>query len=201
MNGQQAGKFFVTGLPRSRTAWMAAFLSTGESLCLHEPSYRMRSIEDLVPMLDSRFYRHIGVSESGLGFFTKWIIDHLQARVLVIERDIGEVEQALKKLGFPSNFPYCTMLLEALLEVRDHPMVKWVHFNALQHKRVMQDIYWWLLPGMAFDEVRWQQFENFRIEIDMQRGLERYVKHQDNMTTLFADVNARLRELANAKAA
>lgn len=29
--------FFVTGLPRSRTAWLAALLTTDRSLCLHDP--------------------------------------------------------------------------------------------------------------------------------------------------------------------
>lgn len=28
--------FFITGLPRSRTAWMAAFLTNGEVFCAHE---------------------------------------------------------------------------------------------------------------------------------------------------------------------
>ena len=108
----------------------------------------------------------------------------------------------MRKMGITAeNFPYCAMLLEALLEMKGHPMVKWVHFNSLVHKRVMQDIYWWLLPGMAFDEVRWEQFANFRIEIDSAKTIDRFRRNQDNAATLFADVNARLREFAHAKAA
>jgi hypothetical protein len=201
MNGKQAGKFFVTGLPRSRTAWMAAFLSTGETLCLHEPEYRLQAIEELPALLDSTFYRHFGVSSSGLGFFTKWIIDNMQARVLVIDRDIGEVEDSLKKLGIPiDRFLYCRLLQERLQEIRDHPMVKWISFPSLQHRRVMQEIYWWLMPGCAFDEDRWQQFNGFNIEVDLLKTVQLVQKSQGNFDSLFKDVHASLREMAKQSA-
>lgn len=190
-----AGKFFVTGLPRSRTAWMAAFLSTGESLCMHEPSYKMSSIEDLRPILDSTFYKYIGVSDSGLGYFAPWIIENLQCRMLVIERDFPDVADSLVKLGFDLRYihDYCNALMGPLLAVKAHPLVKWVHFNSLVHKRVMQDIYWWLMPGMAFDEARWTEFANFHIEVDLKRTIDKTLKNQSNFDKLYADLHRKIR--------
>ena len=203
MNGQQAGKFFVTGLPRSRTAWMSAFLSTGETLCYHEPSYQIAKIEELPRLYDSTFYRHIGVSESGLGFHIEWILENIKCRTLIIERDIGDVEESMREMGIPMDrFYYCDLLLQTLLDVKNHPLVKWVHFNSLVHKRVMQDIYWWLMPGMAFDEQRWEQFSEFKIEIaDPRKMLAKAQKYGDNLSSLYGEVNARLREMASGQAA
>lgn len=195
-----ASKFVVTGLPRSRTAWMAAFLSTGETLCLHEPSYRMMSIEDLNEILDTNFYKHIGVSESGLGFFAPWILENLQCRMLVIERDFGDVERSMRKFGFPPQFSYdyCAVVMESLLAVKRHPLVKWVHFNSLVNKRVMQDIYWWLMPGMAFDEARWTEFEGMKIEADINRMLAKFQKYKANIDSVFAELNRRVQERQSA---
>jgi len=201
--GKPAGRFFVTGLPRSRTAWMAAFLSTGETLCIHEPSCKIQAIEELETMLDTTFYRYIGVSESGLGFFVKDIIEKLKCRTLVIERDIGEVAESLRKIGvpMPPKYKYLDLLLDRLSEVRMHPMVKWVHFNSLVHKRVIQEVYWWLMPGIAFDEARWSEFSNLNIQVDAVRQAEKARRYQTNLEMLYRDVNARLRDLAHEAAA
>ena len=201
MNGQQAGKFFVTGLPRSRTAWMSAFLSTGETLCLHEPCCLISQIDQLPAVLDTTFYKHMGFADSGLGFHIEWILENLKPRTLIIERDVAEVEESFRKAGLvANNFYYCDLLAQTLLEFRDHPLVKWVHFNSLGHKRVMQDIYWWLMPGMAFDEARYEQFSSFNIEVNLERTIERAYKSEKNLESLFRDTHETLREMSRASA-
>ena len=202
MKGEQSGKFFVTGLPRSRTAWMAAFLSTGETLCYHEPSYKISKIDQLPTLFDSTFYKHLGISDSGLGFHIEWILENVKPRTLIIERDVEEVKASLKEhMGVPmEHFYYCELLHETLAQFRNHPLVKWVSFNSLVHKRVMQDIYWWLMPGSAFDEERWEQFANLHIEVDLPKIIERTKKYHGNMCSLFESVNQTLADLARESA-
>ncbi len=197
MKGEPSGKFFVTGLPRSRTAWMSAFLTTGETLCYHEPSCHIAKIEDISTFFDSTFYKHIGVSESSLGFFIEWILENIKPRTLIIERDIAEVKESMRQIGLPMDrFYFCELLQETLSQFRDHPLVKVVHFNSLVHKRVMQDVYWHLMPGCAFDEERWAQFNGMSIEGIPHAMLEKARKYADNLALLYADINGVLRELA-----
>ena len=54
-------RFFITGLPRSRTAWMAAFMTSGNAVCLHEP-------RNWAAMWNHDGAQHVGISDSGLGF-------------------------------------------------------------------------------------------------------------------------------------
>jgi hypothetical protein len=139
-------KYFITGLPRSRTTWMSRYMPN----CVHEPIAEMRNIENLIDV----YARYDGVSDSGLGLWIDWILANIKPKTLIIERDIGEVEKSLEAMGMGlprTNF--CDLLLAKLNEFKDHPLVMTVPFAALGNERVMQRVWWHLLgPNVAFDE-------------------------------------------------
>ncbi len=56
--------FVVYGLPRSRTYWLAQFLSYGPWAVYHEETKNIRSIEDLKSFLSQDF---VGASETAAG--------------------------------------------------------------------------------------------------------------------------------------
>lgn len=149
--------FLITGLPRSRTAWMAAFME-----CDHEPRFNLESREDIAEY----FSKNQGCSDHGLGFWAKYIVEDLKVRTVIIDRPIDEVEASLETLGldFPKN-NYCDVLLDKLSEVREHPLVMCVPFKALNEIRVMQKVFWHLRPGVAFDEERFNLMKNIIIEV------------------------------------
>ena len=39
--------FFITGLPRSRTAWLANWFTYGHTFCFHEACRKVGKIEEL----------------------------------------------------------------------------------------------------------------------------------------------------------
>lgn len=158
-------RFLITGLPRSRTAWMAAFTSCGPAFCYHEPSAMMGEIEDLEDVYARPGgYQHVGASDHGLGFWITEILARFKPRTLVIMRDQQDVEQSMHELGMPAT-NFCELLTERLLAVRQHPLVQYVPFEALDDMATMRKAWFHLLPGVPFDEGRYREFSKFHIEL------------------------------------
>lgn len=152
-------KYLITGLPRSRTAWMAQFMPN----CVHEPITYMKKIEDIKTV----YADHDGISDSGLGFWLDWILHNVAPRTLIIDRDLDEVEKSLAEmnLGLPAT-NYCELLQEKLDEHAKHPLVLRVPYEALGNMRVMQKVWWHLLGHRyAFDEARFKRMNAINITV------------------------------------
>lgn len=81
--------FLITGLPRSRTAWLAAFMSAGNCVCLHEP----RNWESVFASDGPKF---VGISDSGLGFQLGRIMQDYDMPVLIVERLLKRLRHRLR---------------------------------------------------------------------------------------------------------
>ena len=98
--------FFITGLPRSRTLWLANYFSFGWSLCHHELTFEAidRDMEFdggefRLRMLDNPC-RYIGNSDSGMLPFWREIGDLFpHAPWLVVTRPENEVRASLAAAG------------------------------------------------------------------------------------------------------
>ncbi len=91
--------YFVLGTPRSRTAWLAAFLSTRERPCQHEPSRSLRSHADLLALLRTP---DLAASDSALTFRWRDIRrESPGARIVVVRRPLGEVIESAAAAGLP----------------------------------------------------------------------------------------------------
>ena len=88
--------YFVTGLPRSRTAWFSEWLPD----CLHEGVEGCYTHREYIKKLGSK-----GDSNSSLMFFPieRYFPD---APVLIVERDFDEVMASLEKLGLFNDNVY-----------------------------------------------------------------------------------------------
>jgi len=86
--------FFVTGLPRTRTAWFSEYLPN----CLHEGMEGCYTKAEYVKKLIR------GDSSSGLMFtaFQEWFPN---APTVIVERDIDEVFESMKSVGFSETYP------------------------------------------------------------------------------------------------
>lgn len=91
--------FFITGLPRSRTAWLANFFSTGDVFCWHEAMAGVGSQDEYWKRMRSPQATYVGNSDCGLfmGGYRKG------CPLVIIERDLDEVEEALFHKGFPGT--------------------------------------------------------------------------------------------------
>lgn len=59
-------RFLIFARPRSRTAWLANFLTYGDTYCLHEPLAECATLAELVRRLDQPF--RFGADVQALGF-------------------------------------------------------------------------------------------------------------------------------------
>ena len=130
--------FFVTGLPRSRTFWMAQYLSMAGAPCHHEYLAHCTSRE--------QFYNEMegGAGNSDCGLFltdfqTRWP----HARTLVIERPIEEVAASLERLGMQTDsLPWMKSEISRLKGLR----VPYHKINAL-----IRPIHEFLIPHVPFN--------------------------------------------------
>jgi hypothetical protein len=68
------GKFFITGLPRSRTAWFSAFMTASGFPCLHEGINNCRTLEEYK-------YKVSEISDSNTGLC---FLNHIDDRPLLV---------------------------------------------------------------------------------------------------------------------
>lgn len=86
--------FAILGLPRSRTAWLAAFLTTDSSHCWHEYSANVDKPSDFLnAMVPGKIS---GIADTGAALLGD-DINNLVRRVVVIHRDVRESEASLAR--------------------------------------------------------------------------------------------------------
>jgi hypothetical protein len=96
---RMASNFFITGLPRSRTAWLSAFMSSGDVFCHHE---LIKENQDVVSYANAmaKGYRVVGNADCGGMVFPDILALH--DAIVIIERDPEEVIESLNKV-FPEK--------------------------------------------------------------------------------------------------
>jgi hypothetical protein len=139
--------FFVTGLPRSRTAWFSKWLPD----CLHEGIEGCFNHKDFVEKLGNR-----GDSDSALMFFP---IERYFPRspVVIVERDFDEVMSSLDEIGL-FNDPVHEFMKESQKRLDKMKGMR-VPFNDLP----LHDI-WDYLIGTEFDKREANKMDSTNIQ-------------------------------------
>ena len=139
--------FIVLGLPRSGTTWLANWLTTHRSLCLHDPFNRL-------PEHWERDARRFGVSCTGAYLLPGWMAQQ-SCPIAVIERDEAACEASLNRRGFS-----VAGLRERLQAVNGRRFA----FDDLWNEDKARDLWAFLLPGIPFDALRYRLLRDMRIE-------------------------------------
>lgn len=87
-------RFMVLSAPRSASTWVANWLTTEKTLCLHDPV-----LEHTPEALDGLpCDRVLGIACTALALLPDFVNTH-PARKVVVHRDIAEVNQSLVSIG------------------------------------------------------------------------------------------------------
>jgi hypothetical protein len=169
--------FFICSLPRSRTAWLANFLTYQHSFCFHEPMNRY-PLKEYPMMLANTGRKHAGVSDSLNTLVIEELVDMFpSAKIVVIQRPIEEVEKSLNALGFP-----CSKLLEKMASALDKIIHAYDPLVIDYHNFRPKKIWYYLLPDQL-DHARLAQLETFNITVPKDiialKGMELMVKAGD----------------------
>jgi hypothetical protein len=181
-----AQPFLITGLPRCREAWLSVLTTTDKTVCKFHPLLDIADKTELPSMFESAFYSHIGLADSSLAFFTGWLLEHVKPRTVIVDRDLEDVQRSIIEIGGArSNVP--ELMREELLKYREHPLVLWVPYESLAMKRTIQRIFFHLLPGVPFDETRYESLVKMRIGIHLKDAGVEYARNQPQMENLLRE--------------
>ena len=116
-------RFLVTGLPRSRTAWLANFLR-----CPHEPLTYCASLTDLASLVGTG-----GACDTTAILLWRRIRARWPAvRVVAVRRNPKEVRASLRAIGLPAS--YLGGALQALAELAAEPDTLVVEYNDINDR-------------------------------------------------------------------
>ncbi len=189
--------FLITGLPRSRTAWMATVCNTVPvAFCRHEPSMEWEMWRDCFGAWRAGTHPCVGISDPLLGFYLPEIVREIAPRVLVIERDVAAVERALRVIAPSAQArEFLDALEERLREARGLPGVLHVSFDALHDPDAVLLCLEHLLPGAVVDRAKVGELLHMNVRADMAYAMARAQRRVDDVAALFgADVMQMLKE-------
>ena len=170
--------FLVFALPRSRTRWLADFLSHGGSYCRHDLSVWADTPAELRRLLS---VPGVGTSETWMGhgwpLLTEWFPD---ARIVVVRRPMSEVVESLNECGLSIPRAELDIRLCRLNEIAALPGAMVVDFADIDAKAgaIYRHCLGREMPPEWFDEM------NRDIQIDMRVRLETMTTRQDRMANL-----------------
>ena len=161
-------KFFITGLPRSRTAWLSTFFTGNNCFCYHEIIRVSKGFDDAIQKLLNRKEMYVGNSDSSLPI---WIneIDHIlcDSPIVIIERDMGEVVHSLTKVfGKDDYVRILDSTLKGLETIKNRYNYISVDYNNLNEQACLEMIWNFCTPNIPFDKDKFEMLKAINISID-----------------------------------
>ena len=161
--------FFITGLPRSRTSWLANYFTTGISYCYHELSNEGTYLA-IKEKLMSRPEEYVGVSDCLLPYYFDDIMECSELyRLVIIKRDPEDVFRSLRKwMGNEFFAANASKILNELIEKTNIMSKKYdcliVSFDDLNKRETIEKLWYYCVPNALFDEERFEMLDRFSID-------------------------------------
>lgn len=182
-----ARKFFVLGLPRSRTAWLARFLSYGDWNCGHEELRHMRSLDDIRSWLSQPC---VGSAETGAAPWWRLMERYApDARIVVVRRPPGESVESLMRipgvLFDRAHVEKLTRQLDRKLDQIEGRManVFSVSFDSLGDEEVCARVFEHCLP-YRHDRAHWKRLARLNIQADMRALMKHFLAFRPQLDRL-----------------
>lgn len=172
--------FFITGLPRSRTAWLANLLTYSTSFCWHDALTFTSTIPRLWTFLCEHIrngYDYLGNSDSALLFHRDEMVKLFpEAKWVIVERDSKEVAKSFWDQfhatypGGPTTFEETCLMTSNLSELfqkvkNAFPNCLHVKFTDLENPPTIEAIWKHCLPSLRFNGDRLRMLETFRVNV------------------------------------
>lgn len=162
----------ITGLPRSRTAWLAAWLSGGPCFAFHDACADgdvLLSVDDYLAKLRTRQESYVADVSSGL-LLQPGIVDAVTGPVIWIRRNAAEARASWIKHvdGYAENPPQSWEVIEQAARnftvAFGRRTVLDIAYGDLAKPEACEKIWSVVAPGHKFDEQRCRQFQRLNIQ-------------------------------------
>lgn len=176
--------FFILSLPRSRTAWLANFLTYENSYCFHEGLLEGSNAAALSRLFASTGKPIVGNSDCGnILFMDELRASFPEAKLVIVERPLGEVVDELNDMGLNNYDPKLLERAEDLLSLAKQWLDALVlNFNDLDESACRH--IWHHCIGTPFDENRWRMLDGLDIQIILSKKLEAIRRNGANLESL-----------------
>lgn len=175
--------FIVYSLPRSRSAWIARFLSYGGWRVGHDLAVECGSLNEFCGRLCRE---HCGTVETGAVVGWRALRYRLpDTKIAVVRRPVAEVYSSLDRFGLGSQY-LMDELIERdakLAEVARLPGVKSFTFASLNKLETCRDLFEHCL-GEPFDWEWWEGLASENIQIDVAERLRFLDTNRDRIEAL-----------------
>lgn len=160
--------FFITGLPRARTSWLANFFTYNNSHCYHEATRFCTNMEDVLHTMNNHPAGVVGNADTALLFIFEDLHHAFpNAKFILIDRDLHETIDSF--LGFYHSQNYFEILkwLDKLYELKNQ-LIRRYNFTIIQHEdlnemETCKHLWEYLIPDTPFDEKRWNLLDELYI--------------------------------------
>ena len=141
------GKFVITGLPRSRSAWFSAYLSNGNVRCYHEAFYNRIALNG---------YEHVGTADCGYLLVPDLVKALGEHKLVIIHRDPKDVAESVAAVGLPDEIGFLPELAEMLEKLSG------LHIGYNDIDERLEEMHEYL--DIPYDAVRAEQFKQLNIQ-------------------------------------
>jgi GNAT superfamily N-acetyltransferase len=160
--------FVVFGLPRSRTRWLAEFLTYDGVECRHDSLAQAPSLKHLLAQLDNPA---MGLVETGLMLGWQMVRARFpDCRFVVVRRPLDAVKDSLQRFGWAFEPGHLELMDAALDEIAEQPGTLSVDFAELEQEEICRLVFEHCLRR-PFDRDHWAALAEQNIQIDMGQRL------------------------------
>lgn len=143
--------------PRSATTWIANYLTTDTSLCLHDPLLRYTPAQLDQMSIPGKL---LGISCTCAPMYPEWVLAN-QCRKVVLYRDADEMNASLRRLGLRELDK--AEHLKRLIAL-DVPGTRWFDWTDVFQQKSAKALFEYLLPGRPFDANRHHELMQMHIQ-------------------------------------
>lgn len=177
--------FVVFALPRSRTAWTAAYLSQNASVG-HDSAIECETPDDFFVRLNGNATIHglVGTVETAAMLGWGLIRERLpNARFAVIRRRVVEVERSLSQFGIIAEDGELLRRARMLDDVIEHPGVLTVQYDDLYHAETRRELFEHCLER-PWDEAWDREMAGKNIQINVMARMKYLIINHDRIEAL-----------------
>ena len=172
--------FIIYALPRSRTAWLSAFLTYGTRRCGHDIVIDLPELKKLRAFFT---IPNVGTVETGMVMGWKLINKFVpNIKTVVIRRPLEDIKASLKKFGLESDAEL-EQRNKLLDEVAAQPGVMSFDFHDLNTEEACKSIFEYCLE-LPFDRKWWKLMRNKNIQIDLKAQMEKIQENKEAIEAL-----------------
>ncbi len=193
--------FIIYALPRSRTAWMAEFLSYKDWQCGHEQAIFLRSIDDIKRLLS---LPRTGVVETAAAPAWRIIHHHVpNAKAVVIRRPIDDVMASMVNVDLRGEAAYDIPRLRRVMEYESRlldeivarPGTLNLEFSDLGTLAGCKRLFEFCLPH-KFDQGWWEYARQQNIQVDVLSVIRLYHQNREEIEGFKSLLKREMRHLA-----